>query len=85
MPNILHIMTAERPDQYRGVPYLAKVIEPLLQIRRYTESELMAALIQSFFTAWVETKTDPAELPFNETGAGDVQPVPGENPDQGIS
>lgn len=85
MPNILHIMTAERPDQYRGVPYLAKVIEPLLQIRRYTESELMAALVQSFFTAWVETKTDPAELPFNETGAGDVQPVPGENPDQGIS
>ena len=32
-------MDSERPDQYRGVPYLAQVIEPLLQLRRYTESE----------------------------------------------
>ena len=52
-------MDSERPDQYRGVPYLAQVIEPLLQLRRYTESELMAALVQSFFTAWIETETDP--------------------------
>ena len=43
LPNILHIMESERTDQYRGVPYLAGVIEPLLQLRRYTESELMAA------------------------------------------
>lgn len=85
MPNILQIMTAERPDQYRGVPYLAKVIEPLLQVRRYTESELMAALIQSFFTAWIETTTNPAEMPFNEVGAGDIAPVPGENPETNMS
>lgn len=68
LPNILHIMETERPDQYRGVPYLAQVIEPLLQLRRYTESELMAALVQTFFTAWIETKADPSVLPFNETG-----------------
>jgi len=67
MPNILHIMSSERPDQYRGVTYLAQVIEPLLQLRRYTESELMAALIQSFFTAWIITKGDTSEMPFNET------------------
>lgn len=85
LPNILHIMNAERPDQYRGVPYLAKVIEPLLQIRRYTESELMAALVQSFFTAWIETITNPADIPFNEVGAGDVAPIPGENPETNMS
>ena len=50
LPNILHIMDSERPDQYRGVPYLAQVIEPLLQLRRYTESELMAALPWSCLT-----------------------------------
>ncbi len=72
LPNILHIMDSERPDQYRGVTYLAPVIEELLQLRRYTESELMAALIQSFFTAWVKTNTDPTEVPINETGTGDV-------------
>jgi len=71
-PNILHIMDAERPDQYRGVTYLAPVIEELLQLRRYTESELMAALIQSFFTAWIKTNTDPTEIPMEETGGGDV-------------
>lgn len=74
LPNILHIMDSERPDQYRGVTYLAPVIEELLQLRRYTESELMAALIQSFFTAWIKTKTDPATIPFNEAGDDVVEP-----------
>ena len=81
LPNILHIMMSERPDQYRGVPYLAQVIEPLLQLRRYTESELMAALVQSFFTAWIETETDQSGTPFNEVGAGDITGVPTGNPD----
>lgn len=80
LPNILHIMDSERPDQYRGVPYLAQVIEPLLQLRRYTESELMAALVQSFFTAWIETETDQSGTPFNEVGAGDIAGVPTGNP-----
>lgn len=74
LPNVLHIMNAERPDQYRGVPQLAPVIEPLLQLRRYTESELMAALVQSFFTAWIETETSSMDIPFNEVGPGDVAP-----------
>ncbi len=72
LPNVLHIMDSERADQYRGVTYLAQVIEPLLQLRRYTESELMAALVQSFFTAWIETDVNPMGNPFNEVGAGDT-------------
>jgi len=78
-------MDAERPDQYRGVPYLAQVIEPLLQLRRYTESELQAALVQSFFTAWIVTETDQAEIPINEVGQGSIAGVPGENPGEGVS
>lgn len=85
LPNILQIMDSERPDQYRGVPYLAQVIEPLLQLRRYTESELMAALVQSFFTAWIETNSDTSEIPINEVGAGDIAGIPGENPEDSIS
>lgn len=81
LPNILHIMDSERPDQYRGVPYLAPVIEMLLQLRRYTESELMAALVQSFFTAWIVTNTDKTAIPTNEVGGGDIVGVPVENPD----
>lgn len=81
LPNILHIMDSERPDQYRGVSYLAQVIEPLLQLRRYTESELMAAIVQSFFTAWIKTKTDLSSIPINEA-AGDVVDVPSMQPDE---
>lgn len=72
LPNILHIMDSERPDQYRGVPYLAQVIEPLLQMRRYTEAELMAAVIQSFFTAFIKTEAGADDMPYNEPiGADD--------------
>lgn len=70
LPNIVQVMESERPDQYRGVTYLAPVIEQLLQLRRYTESELTAAVIESFFTAFIKTETNPDELPFNEVGGG---------------
>lgn len=79
-PNIFHIMSSERCDQYRGVPYLAPVIENILQLRRYTESELMAALVQSFFTAWIETMAGTSENPLNEVGSGNIAGVPSENP-----
>lgn len=79
LPNILHVMSSERPDQYRGVTYLAQVMEPLLQLRRYTDSALMMALVQSYFTAWIITKSNPDGIPFNETGDG-VVGVPGANP-----
>ncbi len=75
LPNIMHVMSSERPDQYRGVTYLAQIIEPLLQVRRYTESELTAALVESFFTAFIKTETDTSENPFNETGKDDVEKV----------
>lgn len=71
-PNILHVMQSERAGSYRGVPYLAQAIESLLQLRRYTESELMAALVQTYFSAWVYTETNQAEMPFGEVGAGDL-------------
>lgn len=67
LPNVIHIMDTERPDQYRGVAYLAQVIEPLLQLRRYTESELMAAVIESFFTAFIKTEAPTDDMPFNQT------------------
>jgi lambda family phage portal protein len=67
LPNVVHVVECERCDQYRGVTYLAQVIEPLLQIRRYTESELMAAVVESFFTAFIKTEAPTDDMPFNET------------------
>ncbi len=59
-------MEAERCEQYRGVPYLAPVIEALKQITRYTEAELTAAVVTAFFTAFIKTTTPSSENAFGE-------------------
>lgn len=79
LPNILHLMEAERPDQHRGVTFLAPVIEILLQERRFTESTLMAAFIQTCMTAWIKTASDPTAFPFNEVGSD------GDESEEGVS
>lgn len=79
LPNILHIMDTERPEQYRGVPYLSQAIEPLLQMRRYTEAEIMAAMVQSFFTVFVTTEADSSSNPLNEA-MGDGEHEVSNNP-----
>lgn len=48
--------------------YLAQIIEPLLQTRRYTESEITAAVVESFFTAFIKTNTNKDEFPIGEVG-----------------
>ena len=57
--NVLHIFERSRPGQTRGVPYLAPVIEQLKQLDRYTEAEVMAAVVSSLLTVFV--KSDSAE------------------------
>ena len=59
--NILQLMESERPDQYRGVPYLAPVIEALKQLERYTKAELTSAVIQSFFSVFVKQEAAASE------------------------
>ncbi|MBM7592264.1 phage portal protein [Brevibacillus fulvus] len=66
LPNVLFIMDPERAEQYRGVPYLSPVIEQLKQISRYTEAEIAAAIINSFFTAFITTEGDKNDLPFGD-------------------
>ncbi|HYE80867.1 MAG TPA: phage portal protein [Clostridia bacterium] len=61
MPNVIHVIEMERAEQYRGTPYLAPVIESLKQLSRYTEAEIMAAIVQSFFTAWIQYNTAKSE------------------------
>lgn len=58
-PNILHIMDAERPDQYRGVSCLAPAIECLLQLGRYLNSEESAALLESYLSLYITTQANP--------------------------
>ena len=72
LPNIIHTMCdVERPGQYRGIPLIAPVVEMILQIRRYTDSELTAAVVESLFTAFIKTNTRPDESPLSEVTTGE--------------
>lgn len=66
--NMLHHFVRLRPDQSRGIPMLAPVIEPLKQLDRYTEAEIMAAVISSMFTVFVESP-NPLEDALGSAGA----------------
>lgn len=67
---VLHVFRPLRPDQSRGMPMLAPVIEPLKQLERYTEAELMAAVVASLFTVFVkqEGMEDPTGLQGSTDG-----------------
>lgn len=50
--NLLHICHDTRPDQFRGAPLLAPVIESIKQISRYSDAELSSAIVKSFFSVF---------------------------------
>lgn len=64
--NVLHCMDSERIGQSRGVPILSPVLEMLKQLGRYTDAELMAALVSSMFTTFVETTSGQDEKPWQD-------------------
>lgn len=59
-PNILHLMTHERPEQRRGVPFVAANIEMLKQFDRYLTAELAAQVVSSMLTAFIINEQDGA-------------------------
>lgn len=62
--NVLHVFEAERPEQYRGVPFLAPVIETLKQLTRYSEAEITAAVIAGMFTIFVKNENGEENIDF---------------------
>jgi len=61
LPMVLHIMEQLRPGQTRGVPVLAPILRQLKQLDRFTDSELAAAVISSFFTVFIKGNSLPGE------------------------
>lgn len=70
--NIIHLFNPTRPGQSRGVPDLAAVIEPLKQLGRYTDAEIMSAVISGMFTVFIETESGNSGFDYSniagETG-----------------
>ena len=51
--NMILLIKPERPEQRRGVPILSVCLELLKQHGRYTDATVVAAVIQSYFTAFI--------------------------------
>lgn len=72
-PLALHLKDKTRPGQTRGVPYLTPVIELIKQLGRYTDAEVMAAVVSGMLTVFVHNDTGnpafrPAPTPGNPDG-----------------
>jgi lambda family phage portal protein len=72
---VLHVWNdKERPGQVRGAPYLAPILEPLVQISRYGGAELMAAVLSAMMTFFIERDREQLDengnpIPFADDGA----------------
>src|SRR3989344_311736 len=66
---ILHHFRKLRPGMPRGVPYLAPIIDCIKQISRYTDAEIMAAVITAYLTVFIETPTGNAAPVFDGQAA----------------
>lgn len=73
--NILHVMTRERIGARRGVPMLAPVIEALKQLGRYTDAELIAAVVSGYIALAFESSEESEEKPAGEVEDSLDEPV----------
>lgn len=83
-PNVLHLVRLERPEQRRGIPILAPVVDTLKQVSRYSDAELMAAVISGMYTLFVTSESSDAgelgggltpndEIDFEDDSDEDIQ------------
>lgn len=63
----LHLFDKERPGQVRGVPFLSPVIESLKGLDRYTDAEITAAVIASYYTVFIYSEMGQAPPPTTGT------------------
>lgn len=60
---ILHHFRPKRPEQTRGTPYLAPVIQAIKDLGRYTEAEVTAAVLSAFYTVFIEQESGGGPAP----------------------
>lgn len=64
--NILHIMTWERPEQRRGIPFVASEIEGLKQMDRYVNAELAANVVSAMLTTFITSTEDDGKASMED-------------------
>ena len=73
---VCHVYLKEREGQSRGLPLVTPIIEPLKQLDRYRDAEIMAAVVAAMFTVFVRTNDPEAELMSNvpQNEVGEIEP-----------
>jgi len=69
-PLAIHLYDKTRPNQTRGIPYLSAVTELIKQLGRYTDAEVMAAVVTGMLTVFVHNETGNPQ--FSPAGSGDA-------------
>lgn len=64
---VLHVFERLRPNQTRGIPYMAPVIEALKALGDYTDAEVRAAVVSAMFTVFVKNAPDADSGPLPAT------------------
>ena len=57
-PNMLHVFVMERPEQRRGVPFVAAQIEQIKQFDRYNVYELAANVVAAMLAVFITSDED---------------------------
>ena len=68
--NVSHLFRKVKAGQKRGLPDLAPVLSMLNDLGDYSESELKAAKVASYFTVFIRTMTPDLSLPGATFGDG---------------
>lgn len=70
---VLHLFDRLRPEQTRGIPYLAPVVEALHELGEYSDAEVRAAVVSAYFTVFVKKPlaTEEGPLPGGAGGGAD--------------
>lgn len=74
--NMLHLFTAERPSQRRGIPILSPVVEMFKQLTRYSEAEIMSSVVASSFSVFIK-KINPTQATFEQVSQNATQRMTG--------
>ncbi len=65
-----HLARPIRVGMTRPVPYLTPVIESLKQLDKYTEAELMAAVVSSMFSVFIKSEDPDGLAPMGDDASG---------------
>lgn len=65
-PNILHIMTWERPEQRRGIPFVSAEIELIKQFSRYMNAELAGKVVSAMLTIFITSEEDDGKAAMED-------------------